>query len=96
VSLEDSLPPQLFEIAEGLSAAAAFSAVPRSLIVALLASTSVMLQLGQMALTMARSSAISTDQSGSAAGSGLVAPFWFTFLKQPLAVVHGGSPNCDR
>ena len=29
----------------------------------------------------------------SADGSGLAAPFWFTFLKQPDSVVHGGSPN---
>ena len=94
--LEDSPPPQLFEIAEGPSAAAAFSAAPRSLIVALVASTSKILQLGQTALTMARSSAISTAQPESATGSGLAAPLWFTFLKQPFAVVHGGSPNCDR
>jgi hypothetical protein len=29
-------------------------------------------------------------------GNGLVAPFWFTLRKQPLAVVHAGRPNCDR
>ena len=29
-------------------------------------------------------------------GSGDVAPFWFTFRKQPFAVVHAGSENVVR
>src|SRR5512146_3165294 len=55
-----------------------------------------MLQLGQTADTMSTSSAISPAQPASATGSGLAAPFWLTFLKQPLAVVQAGRPNCDR
>ena len=39
---------------------------------------------------------ISDDQPGSGDGSGLVAPFWFTFLKQPVFVVHGGRPKLLR
>jgi hypothetical protein len=61
-----------------------------------LASTSRMWQVGQMAETMSTSSEISPAQPVLVGGSGLVAPFWFTFEKQPLAVVHGGSPNWDR
>src|SRR5262249_54851380 len=60
------------------------------------ASTSRMWQLGQMAETMSTSSEISPAQPVSVAGSGLAAPFWFTLLKQPLAVVQAGRPNCDR
>src|SRR5258705_9404061 len=55
-----------------------------------------MWQLGQIAETMSTSSEISPAQPVSGAGSGLAAPFWLTFLKQPLAVVQAGSPNCVR
>src|SRR5438105_6134260 len=41
---------------------------------------------------MSRSSEISPDHPESAAGSGLAAPFWLTFLKQPFAVVHAVRP----
>src|SRR6185295_16856131 len=50
---------------------------------------------GQAALTMSRSSAISSAQPVFPRGY-LVPPFWSTFLKQPLAVVHGGRPNWAR
>ena len=39
---------------------------------------------------------ISDDQPAFAAGSGLVAPFWLIFLKQPLPVVQAGSPKLLR
>ncbi len=45
---------------------------------------------------MSRSSEISCAHPTSGEGRGEVAPFWFTFLKQPLAVVQGGSPNWLR
>ena len=55
-----------------------------------------MWQFGQIAETMSTSSEISPAQPVSAVGSGLVAPFWLTFRKQPLAVVQAGRPNCER
>ena len=61
-----------------------------------MASISVMLQLGQIAETMSRSSEISPAQPVSPVGSGLVAPVWFSFWKQPLAVVQAGRPNWLR
>ena len=42
------------------------------------------------------SSISSAAQPVFSAGSGLVAPFWLTFLKQPLAVVQAGSPKLLR
>src|SRR5437763_427407 len=60
------------------------------------ASTSRILQSGQVAETMSRSRLISMAQPGSAAGIGEVAPFWFTFLKQPFAVVPVGSAAANR
>ena len=36
------------------------------------------------------------ERAESAAGSGLAWPFWLTLRKQPLAVVHAGSPYCAR
>ncbi len=60
------------------------------------ASTSMMWHCGQTAETMSRSSEISSPQPASATGSGLAAPLWFTFLKQPLAVVQAGRPNLVR
>ena len=76
--------------------AAVFTPAPRSDRSALVASTSRMLQVGQMALTMSRSSEISPPQS--AVGRGVVArlPVWLTLWKQPFAVVQGGRPNCAR
>ena len=61
----------------------------------LLASTNRMWQFGQVAETMSRSSEISCDQLAFAAG-GVVPPVWFTFLKQPFAVVQAGKPNWLR
>src|SRR5262249_11755354 len=43
-----------------------------------------------------RSSAISPAHPVSGVGSGLGWPDWLTFLKQPFAVVHAGSPNWER
>ena len=60
-----------------------------------LASTRRILQLGQMALAMSRSSEISCAQPELARGY-LVPPVWFTFRKQPLAVVQGGRPKVER
>ena len=45
---------------------------------------------------MSTSREISPAQPASAVGSGEAAPFWFTLRKQPLAVVHAGSPYVDR
>src|SRR3982750_2747231 len=86
-----SPPPQLLLIAFAPSAAAVSSAVYRSLSRFVLASTSRMWQFGQIALTMSRSSEISSDQSGLGAGYS-VPPVSFTLRKQPFAVVHGESP----
>src|SRR3954463_9499355 len=61
-----------------------------------LASTNRMWQSGQVADKAARSRLISSAQPKSPAGSGLAAPFWLTFLKQPLAVVHGDRPRLLR
>ena len=55
-----------------------------------------MLQFGQIADTMSRSSDSSPAQPASLAGNGLVAPFWFTIRRQPLATVQAGRPNWLR
>ena len=55
------------------------------------ASTSRILQPGQVALTASRSSVISVPQPVSPAG-GVDPPVWFTFRKQPLAVVQADRP----
>jgi hypothetical protein len=73
-----------------------FTAVPRFAVVGLFASTRRMLHCGHTAETISMSSAISDDQPEFEAGSGLAAPFWLTLWKQPLAVVHAGSPNWLR
>src|SRR5207302_8522815 len=75
--------------------AARFTAVARLAIELLVASTSRMWHFLQVADTMSRSSEISAAQL-TLGGGYVVPPVWFTFLKQPLAVVHGGSPNCAR
>ena len=59
-------------------------------------STSRIAHCGQTAEAISMSRSISWPQPTSAAGSGLAAPFWFTFRKQPDSVVHGGSPNWAR
>src|ERR1043165_513453 len=90
--------PQLSLITAGLAAAAAFCAVNMFMPLSL-AWTTMILQLGHAALTASTSSAVSADQSlsgGDSGGSGAVAPFWFRIVRQPLARVHGGSPNCVR
>ncbi len=48
-----------------------------------------------MALTMSRSSDISTAQPELGAG-GVEPPDWFTLRKQPLSVVHAGRPYTER
>src|ERR1700743_948254 len=59
----------------------------------LLASTSRMWQLGHSAETASRSSEASASQSEPAGlGSGEAAPDSLTLVKQPLEVVHAGSP----
>src|SRR5262244_2535210 len=75
---------------------ARFTAVPRSDMFAELASMRRILHVGQIADAMSRSREISPDQPASDAGSGLAWPFWFTFLKQPFAVVHAGRPKLLR
>ena len=70
-----------------------FTAVPRSVMLGEFASTSRILQPGQAAETMSRSSAISCPQEAFAAGR-VEPPVWFTFVKQPL--VQAGSPYCAR
>src|SRR5215831_16599286 len=55
-----------------------------------------MWQFGQMAEAMSRSSEISSAHPASTDGSGEAAPFWFTFRKHPLAVLHGARPKLLR
>ncbi len=69
-----SEPPQLLETNLAPSATASFSAMPRSVSFAELASTRSMLQFGQMALTMSMSSASSPAQPLSLVGSEVVEP----------------------
>ena len=78
------------------SATAWFTAVNRSLLRLLFASTSRMRQFGQTAETIWTSSEISAAHPASGVGRGLASPPWLTLLKQPLAVVHGGRPNWAR
>lgn len=56
------------------SETAVFTAIPRSVMLAVEASTSKMLQLGQTALTASMSRAISPAQLVLAVGSGLLEP----------------------
>src|SRR6478609_647283 len=90
VSGEDSGPPQEFEITVAPRAAAVFSAVARSVNAAEFASTSRMLQFGQIADAMSRSSAISWPQPALTRG-GVVPPVWLIFV-----IVRAGSPNVER
>ena len=71
---------------------ASFTALPRLAMEAEEASTSRMLQFGQIALAMSRSSEISSAQPLSAVGREVVEPVWLTFLKQPLATVQAERP----
>src|SRR5438309_9608035 len=71
------------------------AAVPRSFRYELLASTRTILQFGHSALTICVSSELSWAHPVSGVGYD-VPPFWFTFLKQPLAVVHAGRPKFER
>src|SRR5215831_9425424 len=73
------------------SATAVFTEAPRFARLLSFASTSRMLQFGQIADTMSTSSDISSPQPTSVAGSGLAWPFWFTFVK-----FAGGRPNVER
>src|SRR5262252_10541974 len=76
---------------------AVFSAAARSANVGILPSTTTILQSGQAADTIDTSSVSSTPQpSGSALGNGDGLPCWLTIRRQPLAVVHGGSPYSFR
>ncbi len=74
------------------------TACPSEFSDALLASTRRILQFGQIAETMSRSRLISSAQplSGVGISAGLVWPFWFIFVKQWLAVVHGLMWKCVR
>jgi hypothetical protein len=92
-------PPQLLLITVAPSVAAA--PCPNSIPAPWLsvAWTTRILHSGHAALTMSMSSAVSTRQSsltGGFGGSGVVAPSWFTILRQPLAIVHAGKPYCER
>src|SRR5674476_1300958 len=71
--------------------AAVLTAAPRFAKELLLASTSGMWQSGHVAATMSRSSEISCAQPPLVLGYDLP-PRWSIFWKQPLAVVHAGSP----
>src|SRR6266702_6179391 len=75
--------------------AAWFTAVMRFVKLLLSASTSRMWQVGQMALAICTSSAISSPHPELARG-GLLPPLWLIFLKQPFEVVQGGRPNVVR
>ena len=83
-------------MAEAPSLAAVFTPVPRSALVAELTSTRRILQSGQPLETMSRSSEISPAHPVLVEGKGAAAPVSLTFLKQPLAVVQGGSPYVER
>ena len=75
-------------------ATAVSTAVPSWLGALPSASTSRMLQFGQIADTMSRSDDSSVAHPASGGGSGLVCPFWFTFVKHPLP--HAGRPHAER
>src|SRR5690349_18505555 len=95
VSPPNSLVPQLFEMYRAVDVTFAYcSAAIRLGNVALFASTNRILAPGASACAHCTSRSISIAQPASAAGSGEVCPVWFTFLKQPFAVVHCASPNC--
>ena len=67
--------------------AAEFTAVPRSVRLAELASSKMTWQCGQMAATISASRALSSAQPVSVpAGSGLAAPFWFSTVRHPAPV----------
>src|SRR5690349_11830220 len=78
------------------SRAAVSTAAARASIPLLFACTSRILQLGQIADTMSRSSEVSPPHPWSPVGSGEVAPSWLTTFRQPLAIVHAGRPKVDR
>src|SRR5436190_20469372 len=69
---------------------------PRAAPKLVFASTSRTGQPGQIADTMSTSSEISPAQPALGTGSGAGWPTWLTLVKQPLAVVHAGSPNWAR
>jgi hypothetical protein len=68
VVVESSAPPQLLLMTVAPRAAASFSPAPRSASSALFTSTRIILQLGQAALAMSRSSEISVAHPLSAVG----------------------------
>ena len=79
------------------SRAAVRSVAARSGEVSLLPSTTRMWQRGQATEIIDTSRVTSRSQPvPTADGAGLVPPCWLTWRKQPLATVHGGSPNCLR
>src|SRR6266545_7680403 len=91
-----SAAPKLLDTYVAPRFTAVLIAVNRSLVRLVVASTSRIWQLGQTAETIWMSREISAAQPALGAGSGPARPFWFTLRKQPLAVVHGGRPNCAR
>src|SRR5512142_314992 len=70
------------------SATALFSAVARSLFVAELASTRMILQPWQTECTVSTSRLSSTDQPKLSSGGGAVPPDWLTTRRQPFVVLH--------
>ena len=80
--------------------AAVFTAAPRLFMKSSSDSTSRIRHFGQVAETTSRSSEVSAIQPAASPvgidGYAPAWPDWLTFLKQPLAVVHGGRPYIAR
>src|SRR5512135_1347649 len=98
-SMPSSGPPQLLLMTAAPSLAAVSCAIMRPSSMSLLVRTSTILQSGQAAETMSRSSAVSPVQSsfaGASGGIGDVLPSWFTIVRQPEATVHAGRPYIER
>ena len=87
--------PQLLLTVVAPSVAAVLLATKMALLSVSADSMTRILQLGQTALTMSTSSAVSTAQSVSAAGR-LLDPSWATLRKQPFAIVHAGRLYFER
>jgi hypothetical protein len=83
-------------MADAPSLAAVSTAAARSAGAEDSASTSRIRQAGQPALTISTSRALSKAHPESVIGKGAASPFWFTFVKQPFAVVQGARPYWVR
>ena len=77
-------------------ATAVSTAASMSVMLAEFASTITIEQFGQMAEIICTSRVASAAPSTSVCAGRVFAPSWLTIREQPLAVVHGGSPNADR